>query len=143
MSILPPKTGINSLHVQGSSSERNDSVAAPTFGTGRTDSTATSGTSAVRLPLLPQHLADLRGCGLSDEQILRCQSYSEEDLKRVGRLLGWDGPAKGRGPCLMFPFIGRVGRPAGYERAKPDRPREVDGKLVKYESPIGRPNHAY
>ena len=46
--------------------------------------------------------------------------------------------------CLCLPFFGPDGRPLGYVRCKPDRPRaDAKGKVVKYESPVGAPNRAY
>lgn len=93
--------------------------------------------------LLPQHLADLRQSGLSDDQIRRCGFRSESDPAAVAKLLGWTSPAKKLGPCLCIPFPGSDGRPTGYVRVKPDRPRTLGGKRVKYESPRKAPNRAY
>ncbi|CEF48211.1 unnamed protein product [uncultured bacterium] len=96
-------------------------------------------------PLLPRHLADLHGSGLSDEQIRRCGFYSASDPAAVAKLLGRaDHEAvTALGPCLCIPFFGPDGRPLGYVRCKPDNPRVLDGKTVKYESPVGQPNRAY
>jgi hypothetical protein len=93
--------------------------------------------------LLPQHLADLRASGLSDAQIAACGFYSEPDPAAVATLLGWTKPARALGPCLCLPFVGPDGKPTAYVRVKPDRPRDKDGKTVKYESPLRKPNRAY
>ena len=98
-----------------------------------------------RSRLLPQHLTDLRKSGLSDGQIAACAFGSATDPKKVAAFLGWKRPATALGPCLAIPFLGPEGKPNGYWRFKPDRPRtsKKDGRPVKYESPIKRPNHAY
>lgn len=95
--------------------------------------------------LLPQHLADLRASGLSDDQIERCGFYSESDPAAVAKLLGRTDRAAvaALGPCLCIPFRGPDGRPLGYVRCKPDRPRRDGDKAVKYESPVGRSNRVY
>lgn len=92
------------------------------------------------LKILPQHLANLRASGLSDETIIRCGFCSVIDKGRAARLLRWRGPARDIGPCLAIPFP----HAPGYVRLKPDRPRR-DGKdkPIKYESPVGQPNRAY
>jgi hypothetical protein len=104
-------------------------------------------------PLLPQHLADLRKSGLSDETIARGGFFSVSDPTTVARILRWKGPksidnAAALGPCLVFTFRSVDGHPLSpseYARLKPDRPR-IDrerGKPIKYESPIGMRNRAY
>jgi putative DNA primase/helicase len=70
--------------------------------------------------------------------------YTEADPARVARLLGWERPASGLGDCLVFPYHDLDGRPTGYVRLKPDRPRAGDdGKAVKYEAPKGQPPRLY
>jgi hypothetical protein len=114
---------------------------------------ASKGSVNGRLPLEPQHLADLRKSGLSDETIRASGVYSDNDSKRIGRLLCWDGAAKGRGPFLCFPFRDLAGNPVSHQRAgvavkfervKPDRPRSgPSGRLTKYEAPVDSPLHCY
>jgi hypothetical protein len=104
-------------------------------------------------PLLPQHLADLRKSGLSDETIARGGFFSVSDPTTVARILRWKGPkgienAAALGPCLLITFRsvdGRLLNPFDYARLKPDRPRidREKGKPIKYESPIGMRNRAY
>jgi hypothetical protein len=94
--------------------------------------------------LLPQHLDDLQRSGLSAETIRVCGFRSESDPAQVGRLLGWKGPAKGLGPCLVIPYFTADGKPTGYHRLKPDNPRtDRNGKPVRYESPKGQRQHIY
>jgi hypothetical protein len=113
-----------------------------------------------RGPLLPQHLADLRKSGLTDETVAACGVYSEADPRRVKELLGGYLNVKAAaalGPCLAFPFLAADGSPMTwlpegakggaaprpFVRLKPDRPRNRDGKAVKYESPHKGGNRAY
>jgi putative DNA primase/helicase len=64
------------------------------------------------------------------------------DVERVLRWRRYDGRL---GECLCIPFTGPDGKPVGYARLKPDRPRNSneDGKPIKYESPKGSSNRAY
>lgn len=94
-------------------------------------------------PLFPQHLADLRRSGLSDEMIAACGFQSVERPKVIARILNWSTADRGLGPCLRIPFASLDGERNGYSRLKPDNPRSLDGKPVKYESPRKRPNRAY
>src|SRR5262245_44629285 len=91
--------------------------------------------------LLPQHLADLRKSGLSDETIAACRFISVES-EQVHQILNWKGGADKLGPCLFIPFFGCDGQRAdGFARVKPDRPRtqtKDDGtqRSIKYEQPL-------
>jgi hypothetical protein len=94
--------------------------------------------------LAPQHKKDLRGSGLSDEQVKACGFYTEREPGKVAEILGWKYPAKKLGPCLVIPYSDAAGkRIKGYARVKPDRPQAERGKVRKYESPKGRPNRLY
>lgn len=95
--------------------------------------------------LLPQHLADLRRSGLSDEQIQLCNFRSSSDPSQIAKWLGWKNPAKALGPCLAIPFHGADGTFLGYVRVKPDKMRKSKhgGKSIKYESPLRSSNRAY
>jgi putative DNA primase/helicase len=95
--------------------------------------------------LLPQHLADLRKSGLTDETIAACRFRSVADETEAGRILNWRGPARGLGPFLAIPFFDLDGKSNCFIRLKPDRPRasKKGGKTVKYESPVGKSNRAY
>jgi putative DNA primase/helicase len=95
--------------------------------------------------LLPQHLADLRKSGLSDEQIAACGFTSVQAPATVQKVLGWKRYNGELGPCLAIPFFDAEGKSTGYQRLKPDRPRSAneDDKPIKYESPKGRSNLAF
>jgi putative DNA primase/helicase len=95
-----------------------------------------------RRPLHPNHLADLHSSGLTDETIQAAGLYSETDLGRLTRILGWNSVPRKMSPSLVFPYFGVDGA-NGYCRIKPDDPRVCQGKPVKYESPKGRSNQVY
>jgi hypothetical protein len=95
-------------------------------------------------PLLPQHLADLRRSGLSDQQIAACRFHSLQAPASVQKALRWKRYDGALGDCLCIPFTDADGKPVDYRRLKPDRPRQSkDGKPVKYESPKGSSNLPY
>src|SRR5262249_34881539 len=102
----------------------------------------------------PQHLADLRRSGISDEQIERAHLASTSDKEIIRRTLHWrERKAEQLGACLAFPYPTADGvypqldgSHAGFFRLKPDTPRASGrrkNRHVKYESPEGEPNHAY
>ena len=95
--------------------------------------------------LTPRHLADLRASGLSDQQIAACGFHSLQATASVQKALAWKRYNGELGDCLCIPFVDATGKPSGYVRLKPDRPRKgkEDGKAIKYESPKGASNRAY
>jgi hypothetical protein len=95
--------------------------------------------------LLPRHHSDLRRSGLCDEQIRRCGFHSLQSLASVQKALRWARYNGDLGDCLAIPFVDADGRPTGYCRLKPDRPRKSkdNGKPIKYESPKGAGNLPY
>ncbi|MBN2475849.1 MAG: DUF3854 domain-containing protein [Pirellulales bacterium] len=102
--------------------------------------TPTAPTAPAR-QLLPHHLDDLRRSGLSDATIAACGFHSECDHARINALLARKLP-KRAAPCLVIPFLGPGGS-NGYHRLRPDNPRRLKDKPVKYESPAGRPNEVF
>jgi putative DNA primase/helicase len=94
--------------------------------------------------LLPQHLADLRKSGLSDQQIAACGFYSVQAPATAQNILRRKRTIE-LGACLAIPFFDAAGTPTDYCRLRPDKPRAAkeDGKPIKYESPVGLPNRAY
>ncbi len=92
--------------------------------------------------LLPHHLAELRNSGLSDATISAAGIYSEDNYERLASLLNWGRVSKRMAPALVFPFVNAEGQ-NGYSRIKPDTPRKLGGKPIKYESPRGRSNEIY
>jgi P4 family phage/plasmid primase-like protien len=93
--------------------------------------------------LLPRHLADVRKSGLTDETISRCGYRSLQAPATIQKNLRWKRYNGELGDCLAIPFVDAEGKPTGYVRLKPDRPRQKEGKPVKYESPMGLPNLPY
>jgi putative DNA primase/helicase len=94
--------------------------------------------------LLPQHLADLRRSGLSDQQIAVCGFHSLQAPASVQKALRWKRYSGELGDCLCIPFVDADGKRINYVRLKPDAPRVgKNGKVVKYESPKGSGNRAY
>ena len=74
--------------------------------------------------LLPQHLADLRKSGLSDATIDTCGFRSLQIPAWVQDVLHWKRYGGELGSCLCIPFIDAEGKPTGYCRLKPDKPRK-------------------
>jgi hypothetical protein len=111
---------------------------------GRSDQGPEPGPSGTCPSLLPQHLADLRNSGLSDEQIGACGFYSLSDSTQVARLLHWKQPGR-LGPCLAIPYRDPNGKATGFVRMKPDLPRtdRRSKKPVRYESPVGLGNRLF
>jgi hypothetical protein len=97
-----------------------------------------------RAELLPHHRAELLKSGLSDAQIKACGIHSVVNPKTVRDILNWRGGAERLGACIGFPYFSPLGKPLGYCRLKPDRPRiDSKGKVIKYESPRGKSSHVY
>ena len=96
--------------------------------------------------LFPNHLAELRASGLTDETIATNNVHSESDPKAVGKLLNWStGRAKQLGAVLVYHHFNRDGNPLDHVTVKPDHPRDRGDKpgKVKYENPRQRPNRLY
>jgi putative DNA primase/helicase len=92
--------------------------------------------------VLPHHLAELRASGLSEETIRGAGIHSETNYDEIASLLEWKPPKK-MAPVLVFPVLRADGTPTGYAYVKPDHPRKVADKVVKYEAPRGRPARVY
>jgi putative DNA primase/helicase len=90
----------------------------------------------------PQHLKKLRACGLSDETITKAGIYSETAPAKIAAILGWKRPSKNLAPAIIIPFYSADGT-NGFARARPDTPRVLKEKPVKYESPRGVENRIY
>jgi hypothetical protein len=92
--------------------------------------------------VLPHHLAHLRASGLTDATILAAHIVRETSPQKLATLLGWSKPSKNLAPAIVFPYFDRDGH-NDYSRVRPDTPRKIKGKPVKYESPRGQPNRIY
>ena len=96
------------------------------------------GAAPTALPgLLPQHLADFRKSGLSDEYIALVGFGSATNQAKIAKCLRWKAPPKGEGwgACWTVQFVNPDGKPNGYWVFKPDIPRIVGDKPIKYENP--------
>jgi putative DNA primase/helicase len=102
--------------------------------------------------LAPDHFDDLhKRSGLSRATIEAAGLYTERDTKQIRKLLNWTGSKPPPlGECLVFPYLQPDGTRNGYVRLKPSKPRtakplkgEKQGKLIKYEAPVGSKNRLY
>ncbi len=103
---------------------------------------STNGDSDHLPGLLPHHVRELRASGLTNETIKAAGIFSETKYENLAAVLDWRKFPKKMAPALVFPFHAADGT-NGYSRIKPDRPRRIGGKMVKYESPRGRGNQLY
>lgn len=94
------------------------------------------------IQLLPHHQRELEFSGLSAAMVQAAGIYSEKNYVKLAFLLDWRKFPKRMAPVIVFPFRGADGQ-NGYARIKPDTPRKIKGKSVKYESPRGRTNQVY
>jgi P4 family phage/plasmid primase-like protien len=93
--------------------------------------------------LSPEHLADLRKSGLSDEAI-RAGRFHTRHAEEVTRLLGGKKDPGSLGSALVIPYHDAAGNFTGNCRVKPDKPRkDKDGRVIKYEAPAGESPRAY
>jgi putative DNA primase/helicase len=92
--------------------------------------------------ILPHHLEELRRSGLTDATVKAAGIYSEAVYDKLNAIVNWKKFPKKMAPAIVFPFTDAEGR-NGYARIKPDHPRMVGGKSVKYESPKGQPTQIY
>ena len=89
-------------------------------------------------PLLPQHQQLIASSGI-EPAVAAERGYrsltSRAELQRLGF-----GEAQRRTPALVIPIWSAAGERAGYQ-ARPDDPRMLDGKSIKYETPRGATMH--
>ena len=84
--------------------------------------------------LFDQHRKLLADSGVSDE-VADERGYVSEDTKKGMERRGF-GQAQRNVPALLIPLHNVWGQPAGWQ-ARPDDPRMKDGKVLKYETPMG------
>ena len=87
--------------------------------------------------LLPQHQALSEGSAIS-AQVAGKRSYFSATSGAMLRTLGF-GRSQPLAPALVIPLHGVDGEAWGYQ-ARPDEPRQIRGKTVKYETPTKQPN---
>lgn len=86
------------------------------------------------LDLEPQHATMLRASAISPEVAL-ARGYRTVRTKAEAERLGFS-PAQRLVRALAVP-VWQLGREVAFHQIRPDRPRMVDGKWVKYETPRG------
>jgi len=84
--------------------------------------------------LLPHHAALLRDSGISPD-VARARGYRSVSIKAELKRLGFSDSQR-RVPALLIPIWGVTGDRTMYQ-IRPDEPRIVNGKAVKYETPRG------
>lgn len=89
----------------------------------------------------PRDFSNLRASGLKPETWKLNGLYTENDPRAIGRILKWKGAGSSGG--LVIPYRSLAGELTGFARVRPHEPRMRNGKLVKYENPVGDCNHAY
>src|SRR4051794_396351 len=84
--------------------------------------------------LLPQHEQLLTASGIAPA-VAAARGYRSVTRKSELEALGF-GPAQRQVPALVIPIWNVAGELATHQ-ARPDRPRHVKDKAVKYETPTG------
>ena len=91
--------------------------------------------------LAHQHLEELRASGISDELIAASGIRTVSGMDAC-QMLKWSRDPGQASPGWAIPFDD-PNAPDCYWRIKFDHPRVVDGRKIKYESPVGGGNRAY
>ena len=86
------------------------------------------------LDLLPHHLRLIEASAISPA-VARARGYRSITTSSALRKLGFS-ERQARAPALLIPVWGVHGEIVLYQ-ARPDDPRMVDGKALKYETPAG------
>ncbi len=92
--------------------------------------------------LHPNHLAELRASGLTDETIRAAGIRSEHNRDKLAAILNRKSWPQTLGAALVFPYVDSEGTTT-LHRVKPDRPSLRNGKGVKYIAPTGSTLRAY
>ena len=88
------------------------------------------------------HRAGSDRSGISPATAIAAGIHSEANVAKITSILGWRKYPRESSHGIVFPYTDLDGR-NGYTRFKPDTPRIIGGKPVKYESPKGQPNKIY
>jgi hypothetical protein len=83
-----------------------------------------------------QHAAKLAASAVSPE-VARERGYVSADTKAQLERYGFS-PAQRMVPALIIPLHGPSGQNGGYQ-LRPDSPRALKGRIVKYETRMGQP----
>ena len=91
--------------------------------------------SAGQEPLLAQHLRLLEASAIRPD-LIRERGYFSASASKTLQQLGFSKSQQQRVPALVIPVCGVTGAVV-FHQARPDQPRELAGKTVKYETPHG------
>src|SRR5262245_16026614 len=92
------------------------------------------GGSSYNLSLLPQHARLLVDSAIIPA-VAEARGYRSIEKRAELRRLGFSDQ-QARTPALLIPIYGVTGELVLYQQ-RPDEPRMVDGRVVKYETPRG------
>jgi hypothetical protein len=85
--------------------------------------------------LLDRHRELLEARGIHKD-VIEARGYDSTSLRKWLRELGFSQTVSALGPGLVIPVWDAFGKLA-FHQFRPDSPRRVKGKLVKYETPFG------
>ncbi len=91
------------------------------------------------LPLSPEHKQHLLDAGISLD-VINDRGYHSATSRKLLNEHGFSDSQSRCFPALVLPVYDVYGKVAFYQ-IRPDDPREVDGKAVKYETPLGQRSH--
>jgi DNA-binding transcriptional ArsR family regulator len=91
--------------------------------------------SASQEPLLEQHLRLLEASAIHQD-LIRERGYFSASASKTLQQLGFSKSQQQRIPALVVPICGVTGDVV-FHQVRPDQPRELAGKPVKYETPHG------
>jgi DNA-binding transcriptional ArsR family regulator len=87
------------------------------------------------LPLLEQHAKLLTASAIHPD-VIRSRGYFSASARKTLGQLGFSRSQQERVPALVIPVCGVTGTVV-FHQARPDQPRNLAGKPVKYETPRG------
>jgi DNA-binding transcriptional ArsR family regulator len=96
---------------------------------------AATGAEPVAAPLLEQHLRLLEASAIHPD-VVRERGYFSASARKTLQQLGFSTSQQKRVPALVIPVCGVTGAVV-FHQARPDQPRDLAGKPVKYETPHG------
>jgi hypothetical protein len=101
----------------------------------RSDGNNVAASDELAAPLLEQHQRLLDASGIHPE-VAKARGYFSASASKTLQQLGFSKSQQQRVPALVIPVCGVTGDVVFHE-VRPDQPRELAGKAVKYETPHG------
>jgi hypothetical protein len=99
------------------------------------DIQAVAGDEPAAAPLLDQHRLLLEGSGIHPD-VIRERGYFSASARKTLQQLNFSTSQQQRVPALVIPVWSATGAIV-FHQARPDQPRDLAGKPVKYETPRG------